>query len=62
MARKGTNKCDGITVWNYMSDQAKWANDLMLKYNQKGKDLENHVDQTWNRSKIWKLVDVDKIS
>ena len=46
MARKGINKCDGITAWNYMSDQAKWANDLMLKYNQKGKDLENHVDQT----------------
>lgn len=46
VARKEIKAGDEITAYygNYMSDVAKWVDDLMMKYNPKRKDLENHVE------------------
>lgn len=45
VARKAIKAGEEITAYygNYMSTEAKWVNDLMLKYNPARKILENHV-------------------
>ena len=57
VARKEIKAGDEITGYygNYLSTEANWINDLMLKYLPERKKIENSVISQGNLAKNWKV-------
>ena len=57
VARKEIKAGDQITGYygNYLTTQAKWANDLMEKYVPDRKTLENLIIKEGNKAANWKI-------
>ena len=57
VARKAIKAGEEVTAYygNYMSTEAKWVNDLMLKHNPSRKILEDKVEKDGNKSKNWQV-------
>ena len=57
VARKAIKAGEEVTAYygNYMSNEAKWVDDLMVKYNPNRKILEDKVEKEGNKASNWQV-------
>ena len=57
VARKAIAAGEEVTAYygNYMSTNAEWVNELMLKHNPSRKIIEDQVEKNGNKHKEWEI-------